>query len=146
MDPKNFPLHIKLKYFREQKGLSQQEVADLLKTTKTSISQYETGKHQPTLYKMQKLEKILGVQLVDIEKYLIDNNLNSIVEEPEAEYSNSRLKEKVFDDPEILEEYMRLISEHRRFVRIAKDLAQLVLEHNAHDEIKVAVTEMNKIA
>ncbi len=51
----------KLREVRLKRGISQQEVADLLGTTQNYISRYETGKHDIPAYRLAILCRYFGV-------------------------------------------------------------------------------------
>lgn len=51
----------RLKYFRTQKGYTQQQIADLLEIQKATYSGYETGRREPDVFKIKALARILGV-------------------------------------------------------------------------------------
>lgn len=51
----------RLKETRQAKGMTQLEVANILGTTKSSISRYELGESEPTLDRVVELAKIYGV-------------------------------------------------------------------------------------
>lgn len=53
----------KLKTLRKAKGYTQQEVADAIGTTRTSIGGYEIGRRTPPLRELQKLTEFYGVGL-----------------------------------------------------------------------------------
>lgn len=50
---------LKLKYKREQKGMTQEEFGKELGVTKGAVSQWESGKTFPTWYKVKEIERIL---------------------------------------------------------------------------------------
>jgi len=50
---------------RREKGLSQQELADLAGVGQDSISAIETGKHEPHPRTLRKLAEVLDVEVVD---------------------------------------------------------------------------------
>lgn len=54
-----------LKEFREQKGLSQTELANSVGLKQTTISQYENGSRRPNLSMAKKLADTLGMSLDD---------------------------------------------------------------------------------
>lgn len=54
-----------LKEFREQKGLSQTELANLVGLKQTTISQYENGSRRPNLLIAKKTADALGMSLDD---------------------------------------------------------------------------------
>ena len=58
-----------LRAARQEKGLTQQEVARVLEVDKTTYSGYETGRRQPDVGKLQKLARLLelsGDQLLGL--------------------------------------------------------------------------------
>lgn len=56
----------KLKSFRKQRGLTQQQVADQLGITVRAYQHYETGDRSPTLEKSFELAKILDIKLEEL--------------------------------------------------------------------------------
>lgn len=54
-----------LKEFREQKGLSQTELANRVGLKQTTISQYENGTRRPNLSIAKKVADALGMTLDD---------------------------------------------------------------------------------
>jgi len=52
-----------LKQAREEKGLSQAELADAVGLKQSTISQYENGSRKPSLVKAKRLSNILGISL-----------------------------------------------------------------------------------
>ncbi len=60
----------RIKELREQKNISQQDVAGLCNIEKSNFSRLEAGNTNPTLYTLSKIAEHLGVtlsELVDIE-------------------------------------------------------------------------------
>ena len=63
----------RLAAFRKEKGLSQQELADMMETSKTTVTNWETGRFKPTWDMLEKIASVLDVSLamlVDEEKQL----------------------------------------------------------------------------
>ena len=58
--------NIKLKIARIQKGLSQQELADLCEVTRQTIGLIEKGKYNPTLNLCIKIANTLDLTLNDL--------------------------------------------------------------------------------
>lgn len=58
--------NIKLKLARVEKGLSQQELADLVSATRQTIGLIEKGKYNPSLNLCVKIAKILDRTLNDL--------------------------------------------------------------------------------
>ncbi len=51
----------RLKFYRTQKGFTQQQVADILKIQKATYSGYETGRREPDVFKIKELARIFDV-------------------------------------------------------------------------------------
>ena len=58
-----------LKEFREQKGLSQTELANCVGAKQTTISQYENGKRIPKIETQQKIANALDVPIYELTEY-----------------------------------------------------------------------------
>ena len=58
--------NIKIKLARVEKGLSQQELADLVEVTRQTIGLIEKGKYNPTLNLCIKIAKALNKTLNDL--------------------------------------------------------------------------------
>ena len=74
----------KLKSLRENKGLLQKELADILNISLSSISMYERGERQPDNETLKKISNYFNVSI----DYLLDNkndsNLDKELMEQEA--------------------------------------------------------------
>lgn len=57
---------IKLKKLREERGLSQKEIAKKIGVSRETISAYETGRAKPSLDVALKLAKILKVSVEEL--------------------------------------------------------------------------------
>lgn len=64
---------MKLKELREQKGLSQYEIAPLLNLKQATYANYETGKTQPTIETLCKIADLFNVTL----DYLCEHQTNN---------------------------------------------------------------------
>jgi transcriptional regulator with XRE-family HTH domain len=64
---------------RREKGLSQQELADLAGVGQDSISAIETGKHEPHPRTLRKLAEVLDIEVVD---FFREQALSGKVEPP----------------------------------------------------------------
>ena len=67
----------KIKQLRQQKELSQKELAKLIGASTMAISNYELGKNFPDQEKLQKISKALGVTIADFydgERKTVDNS------------------------------------------------------------------------
>ena len=58
--------NIKLKLARVEKGLSQQDLADLVNATRQTIGLIEKGKYNPSLHLCVKIAKVLNRTLNDL--------------------------------------------------------------------------------
>lgn len=72
------PLHIRLKYYRNQKGLSQTEVAEELNLTRQAISNWESNKSYPDIDNIVLLSKLYEVS---IDELLGANVKKDVIEE-----------------------------------------------------------------
>lgn len=76
----------KIKYLRKSKGISQEELATMLKINRNYLSRIETGKSEPTASTLKNIAQIFAIDLnslLDISsetinntekiKYIIDN-------------------------------------------------------------------------
>lgn len=55
-----------IKNFREQKGISQSELAEILNVTRQAVSNWETGKTQPDIDTLHKIADILEVSIDEL--------------------------------------------------------------------------------
>ena len=53
----------RLAAFRKEKGFSQQELADMMETSKTTVTNWETGRFKPTWDKLDMLASIFGIHV-----------------------------------------------------------------------------------
>lgn len=81
----------RLRALREQKGLSQGDVAKLINVTRTAYAAYETGQNKPTR-KLEELSALFGVSA----DYILGNDKS----ETEVQYSA--------DEQRLIEVYRKL--------------------------------------
>lgn len=62
-------LGLKIKELRKRKGLTQEELAELIQMEQNSISVMESGRNFPTLGTLEKIAKVLDVKLSDFFDY-----------------------------------------------------------------------------
>lgn len=55
-----------IKYFRKQRGFTQEQLAKHLKTTRSAVSAWETGISTPDIYTLISLSEILNVTLITL--------------------------------------------------------------------------------
>lgn len=63
-----------IKSKREEKGLSQDQLAQMLDVTKSTVSSYETGQRRPTIDRVKMLSNILEINQSDLLDVKIPNN------------------------------------------------------------------------
>lgn len=101
----------KLKQLRKGRGMTQEDIAEKVKITRSTISNYEIGRRTPHMKDLQKLAKIFNVGL----------DYFGISEKDEAIDLLERAKE-VFQSPEVdritkeelYQEFMQLYLEMKR--------------------------------
>jgi transcriptional regulator with XRE-family HTH domain len=57
---------VRARYFRKKRGLSQQELSQMIDKPQTTISDWENGKYLPDVNDAVKLATALGVNLTDL--------------------------------------------------------------------------------
>ncbi len=62
-------LGLKIKELRKRKGLTQEELAELIQMEQNSISVMESGRNFPTLGTLEKIATVLDVNLPDFFNY-----------------------------------------------------------------------------
>lgn len=81
-----------IKNLRIKKGITQEELGNMLNKTKNNISQYETGKRTPDADTLLKLSEIFNVSI----DMLLGNNTLLMINEPELslheQYANKIAK------------------------------------------------------
>lgn len=115
---------LKIKEFREKKGFSQQELADLVGISKQMISHYEKGENTPRMGTLDKIAKALNVKKLDL------LSSESIAEEPHEDY-----KTQNFDDIKKERDLLKdkLLQQHEKYQAL-KDAYDKVKEEL--DQIK----------
>ena len=61
----------KLKHARQEKGLTQMQLADLIGVSKSTLANYETDNREPDMYKIKKILSVLDISsdyLLGVEK------------------------------------------------------------------------------
>ena len=80
----------RLKKLRKEKGLNQEQLADKLNKSKSSISSYESGRRTPDIVALQEIAGFFNVSV----DYLLGNS--DIRHSP-----NEKIKQAIEDDPEL---------------------------------------------
>ena len=94
MESKKNTLSYKLETLRKNKGLTQKDVADILKVNRTTYTKYETGVTEPNVSSLRKLSEIFGV---DLNCLLSDDDEITVVRDNEPEDEKTREFVKLFN-------------------------------------------------
>lgn len=108
----------RLKKSRIEKGLSQQELGDLIGVSKVSISEYENGNRIPLLDNFSKLTEVLNVKA----DYFLGKDVFAVSEEEEP-YTYVIAKEDITILNELKKEkdlYMKLYRDPVRTIELIK--------------------------
>lgn len=70
MDNRLKTLALNIKFARMKKGISQEELAELIDVSRTAISFIETAKQNPTILKVIDIAKVLDVDINELIKGL----------------------------------------------------------------------------
>ena len=98
-----------LKYIRQQKGMSQQEIADKLKLDRSTISRWENNDMDATVENAIQVANIFNISIADfVGKDLTINNNNSF---SELELLFDKNKDILTEDDK---EYIKFIIEKRK--------------------------------
>ncbi|WP_394674258.1 helix-turn-helix domain-containing protein [uncultured Chryseobacterium sp.] len=92
----------KLKQIRENRKMSQSELAAALDTTQKTISNWESDKGLPTLFQLSKIEKILQV---DVLSWLEDGGIT---------FNQNSKNHTILDNTHIA--YSKLIKQYEKFI------------------------------
>lgn len=85
--------------WREDRGLTQEQLAGRLGTSHVTISRWETRKRQPDLAAQEAIAEALGIEAVDLRRH------------PDQPSADALLRDQ---PPEVVEQAMRLIAAIRR--------------------------------
>jgi transcriptional regulator with XRE-family HTH domain len=96
-------LHEKLKALRIRKHFTQQDIADRLGVTRSTVSNFEIGRRKPEVDVLEKLAAIYGVDLnYFATQPMTANDLMELVERAENIFNNPYIteekKDKVYTD------------------------------------------------
>jgi len=61
----------KIRFLREEKGISQQAMADTLSLNRVTVTGYEIGRRTPDIFTLKKIAEYLNVTI----DYLLDDKL-----------------------------------------------------------------------
>ncbi len=84
-----------LRSAREKTGMTQQQVADLMRISKSTYCGYETGKRQPDVQKIKVLSQILGISGDELlETGFVKNEMPSVDDDRELNEYLEALKSR----------------------------------------------------
>lgn len=94
----------KIKVLRTTRGLTQQQLAELLEVQRATISNYEIGRRSPHLKELEKIAKVLGVSL---EYFGVENNeVHDLIARAKFVFNNDEITPQ--DKANVYKEIMRL--------------------------------------
>jgi len=93
------PVQLFLAEWRENRGLTQQQLADRLETSDVTISRWETGKRKPDDDAKAAIAWVLGIEVVDLYR------------SPDRPSADALLRDQ---PPEVQEQALRIIAAMRR--------------------------------
>lgn len=96
-------LHEKLKLLRQRHNYTQQDIADRLGVTRSTVSNFEIGRRKPEIDLLEKLAAIYGVDLNYFASNPVTvNDLMDLIERAEIIFNNPNIsedkKDKVYTD------------------------------------------------
>ena len=92
MDNEKTTLSAKLEALRKNKGLTQKDVAEILKVNRTTYTKYETGVTEPNISALKKLAEIFEV---DLNSLLADDDSFALVSDSDNGYDDNKTREFV---------------------------------------------------
>ncbi|MEE1124422.1 MAG: helix-turn-helix transcriptional regulator [Acutalibacteraceae bacterium] len=126
-------LGLKLKYYRDNCELSQQQVANILNIDRSTYTYYETGKTTPSASMLLKLSKIYNVPCaVFLECINQELELNSKVADSVAKASTTNQYTESIDD-----KIYSLTKDEKDVV-----IAYRILDNNKKEELKKVIEEL----
>ena len=86
-------LGLKIKELRKRKGLTQEELAELIQMEQNSISVMESGRNFPTLGTLEKIAKVLDVNLSDFFDYEDIDDIKASTEDIISKMDDKQLRQ-----------------------------------------------------
>lgn len=95
----------KLRALRKARGFSQQQLADYLESKRSTISNYEIGRRNPSLPELQRIAEFLGVSLeyFGMEK---ERNVYDLIARAKMVFEDDKIPSE--EKAEVYKEVMRL--------------------------------------
>lgn len=95
MPPRIYPRRqpkLYLAEWREEKELTQQQLADRLATSDVTISRWETGKRRPNLDAQEAIAEALGIEAVDLRRHPDTPSADALLRDQPQEVVDQALK------------------------------------------------------
>lgn len=122
--PKDGTFASKLKFYRQNSGLTQKQVADALHIERTTYTYYENGKTLPNIITLKKLSKIFNVPI----EYLIPSEVKDSKEVEDSDFSSVKKMEEEAQQPSA-----RKISDEKIYC-LSKEEQSLLINYRALPE------------
>lgn len=100
----------RLKPLRDNKGLTQADVAKVLGVSRTTYTQYETGKSEPDL---ETVNRLAGFFNVSVDYLLGRTNVKTPIETIAAHHDGEEWTEEELEDIEQFKEFVKMRREKR---------------------------------
>lgn len=81
-------LGLRIKELRKRKGFTQEQVAELIEMEQNTISVIESGRNFPTLVTLEKIAKILDVELSDFFNYDYLDDIETVKNYTQKKFNN----------------------------------------------------------
>ena len=109
----------RIAHFRAEKGLTQENLADLLYVSRSLVSMWELGERVPDYYNVSKLAEIFNVRMEDIvgeEQYVYssENELKEVFEEIMEFAEKTGSAEKTADPEKAIKDFLCGLTEKDR--------------------------------
>lgn len=79
------PARLYLAEWREDKGLTQQELADRLNTSDVTVSRWETGKRRPDMEAQEAIAEALGIRATDLRRHPSERSADALLRDQPPE-------------------------------------------------------------
>ena len=98
---------MKIRYYREKMGITQDALAELLNVDRVTISRYENGSREPSIDKLKMLSEVFNVSIDEITE-------NPAITPP----ADDDIKFALFGDPHnITDEQFEEVKQFAQFIR-----------------------------
>jgi transcriptional regulator with XRE-family HTH domain len=99
--------------WREQRGLTQEQLGAKLNTTGVSISRYETRERQPDLRAQEAIAEALGINVIDLRRDPAQPSADALLREKSPEVAEGIIK-LIGQPPEVIERVLALVDALRK--------------------------------